>query len=126
MQPARQGFFCCVRHQWIDTQPVPYLDLPPAARAERSMTLSEYEHLTERIARFEKWRRSAASLRRVMQLFEYKLALHNVQRMQLPSPLPEDWQLASTGSACSLPSPVRRPATVRRPRPATLPHNWQL
>ena len=124
MQPARQGFFCCVRHQWIDTQPAHLLDMPPAAPAERSMTLSEYEHLTEQMARFQEWRRSPAGLRRAVQLFEYKLALHNVQRMQLPSPLPEDWQLAPAGTANSLPSPVRRPATVGRP--ATLPHNWQL
>ena len=55
----------------------------------------------------ERQRRQALqSLRRSMQLFDHKLALHQLQRMQLPEPLPDSWQLVPTGSAATL--PVRR------------------
>ena len=137
-QPPQQGL------QGATQEPPPGLAAPPAAPAEHTlvappagsttttttywpMTLSEYEHLAER-----EERKRRGGLRRAMQLFDWKVAVRNVQRMRLPDPLPDSWQLAPTGSATTLPARLATPSPSlgapcgARRRPATLPNDWHI
>ena len=92
------------------------------------MTLSEYELLAAREQHLANLRANE-SLRHSMQLFDLKVAVRNFQRMHLPDPLPDSWQLAPAGSATTLPARLALPSPAgmrRSARPASLPDDFKI
>ena len=102
------------RQQAANAQPAAAADTPAttATTTYWPMTQHELEFVEQwkrRMQEETQRRQNQQSLRQSMLVFQHMLEKHEVQNMRLPNPLPDTWQMATPGSASTLPVPRRHP-----------------